>query len=51
MPRVDFDQHLDLLEQEVVFLAGIVEKSINRAVDALKSRDLESSRQVVMDDD
>ncbi len=51
MPRVDFDQHLNLLEQEVVFLAGIVEKSINRAVDALKSRDLESSRQVVMDDD
>ena len=51
MPRVDFDQHLDLLEQEVVFLAGIVEKSINRAVDALKSRDLESSRQVVVDDD
>ena len=34
-----------------MLLAGFVEKSIHRAVDALKSRDLESSRQVVMDDD
>ena len=32
-------------------MAGFVEKSIHRSVDALKSRDLESSRQVVMDDD
>ncbi len=51
MPRVDFDQHLNLLQQEVVFLAGFVEKAIHRAVDALKNRDLEASRQVVMDDD
>ena len=51
MPRVDFDQHLNLLQQEVVLLAGFVEKSIHRAVDALKSRDLEASRQVVIDDD
>ncbi len=34
-----------------MLLAGFVETSIHRAVDALKSRDLESSRQVVMDDD
>ena len=51
MPRVDFDQQLSLLEQEVGVLAGIVEKSIHRAVDALKRRDLEDSRQVVQDDD
>jgi phosphate transport system protein len=51
MPRVDFDQQLHLLHQEVEVLAGIVEKSIHRAVDALKSRDLEASRQVVLDDD
>ncbi len=51
MPRVDFDQQLGVLQQEVEVLAGIVEKSINRAVDALKRRDLEASRQVVQDDD
>ena len=51
MPRVDFDQQLDVLQQEVEVLAGIVEKSINRAVDALKRRDLEASRQVVQEDD
>ena len=51
MPRVDFDQHLSLLQQEVAVLAGIVEKSVHRAVDALKRRDLEASRQIIQDDD
>ena len=51
MPRVDFDQQLNLLQQEVEVLAGIVEKSIHRAVDALRRRDLEQSRQVIQDDD
>ena len=51
MLREDFDQHLNLLEQEVGALAQVVEKSIQRAVDALKTRDLEASRQVVRDDD
>ena len=51
MLRVDFDQQLNLLQQEVEILAAIVEKSINRAVDALKRRDLEESKQVVQDDD
>ena len=51
MPREDFDQQLNQLQQEVEVLAGFVEKSIHRAVDALKRRDLESSRQIVQDDD
>ena len=51
MPREDFDQQLNLLQQEVEVLAGFVEKSIHRAVDALKRRDLESSRQIIQDDD
>ncbi len=51
MPREDFDQQLNFLEQEVGALAQVVEKSIHRAVDALKTRDLEASRQVVLDDD
>ena len=51
MLRVDFDQQLNLLQQEVEVLAAIVDKSINRAVDSLKRRDLEESRQVIQDDD
>jgi phosphate transport system protein len=51
MPRVDFDLQLNLLQKEVEVLATTVEKSISRAVDALKRRDLASSSQVVRDDD
>ncbi len=51
MLRVEFDQQLNSLQQEVQVLAGIVDKSINRAVDALKRRDLEDSKQVIQDDD
>jgi len=51
MPRVDLDHQLNLLHQEVEFLAGLVEKAITRAVEALKQRDLEESRQVIQEDD
>ncbi len=51
MVRADFDQQLSALQHEVEVLAGIVEKSINRAVDALKRRDLEQSQRVIQDDD
>jgi phosphate transport system protein len=51
MPREDFDLRLIRLEQEVEGLAGSVSKAINRAVDALKNRDLESSRRVIEEDD
>ena len=51
MPREDFDLRLNRLEQEVETLAGSVSKAINRAVDALKNRDLESSRRVIEEDD
>ena len=51
MPRVDLDHQLNLLHQEVEFLAGLVEKAITRAVEALKQRDLEESRQVIQQDD
>ena len=51
MPREDFDQQLNVLQQEVESLGGFVGKSIHRAVDALKRRDLVSSQEVVDDDD
>ena len=51
MPREDFDLKLNQLQREVETLAQIVGKSINRAVDALKRRDLVASQEVVNDDD
>ena len=51
MPRVDLDHQLNLLQQEVEVLAGMVEKAITRAVEALKQRDLVESRRVIQEDD
>lgn len=51
MPRQDFDRHMRQLQADLLTLGTMVEKAIDRAVDALKRRDLEASRQVVSDDD
>ena len=51
MLRLDLDRQLNQLQQEVVSLAEIVDKSTARAVDALKRRDLIESQQVVQEDD
>ena len=51
MPREDLDQQLGLLHQEVESLAAFVGKSIQRAVDSLKRRDMISSQEVINDDD
>ena len=51
MPREDFDLKLNQLQGEVETLAQIVGKSIDRAVDALRRRDLVASQGVVDDDD
>ncbi len=51
MPRVDFDVHLRALQDDLLILGSMVEKAVAKAVDALKRRDLESSRQVVREDD
>ncbi len=51
MPRADFDRHLRILKDDVLGLGSMVEKSVFKAVDALKRRDLEVSQQVVDEDD
>ncbi len=51
MARVALDHQVDSLQQGLVVLACTVEKAINRAVDALKRRDLDASGQVVLEDD
>ena len=49
--RSGLDRQLQMLEDEVLMMGGMVEKSTARAVDALSRRDLEESEQVVKEDD
>ena len=50
MPRTSFERHLHALQDEVLVLGSMVEKSIYRSMEALKKRDLELARQVIADD-
>ena len=49
--RTTLDRQLTLLQEEVLALGGMVEKSIARAIDSLTRRDVEAAEQVVKDDD
>ena len=51
MVRADFDRDLQVLQDELIMLGSMVEKAVARAMDALKRRDLDVSRQVVKEDD
>ena len=51
MYQSDLDRHLHGLQDELLVLGSRVQKAILRALDTLKSRDLEVSRQVMIDDD
>ena len=50
MPRESFDRHLNELQGEVLILGSMVDKAIDRSMEALKKRDLELARQVIADD-
>jgi phosphate transport system protein len=51
MPREDFEKKLELVQDEVVQLASMVEKAVFKSIDALKTRDLKASQQVIYEDD
>ena len=51
MPRTDFDRSLQEIQDELLVLGSMVEKSIDRSVLALKNRDLSLSKTVIDDDD
>tara|TARA_B100001013_G_C24523944_1_gene408084 strand:+ start:142 stop:807 length:666 start_codon:yes stop_codon:yes gene_type:complete len=51
MPRTDFDRSLQEIQDELLVLGSMVEKSIDRSVLALKNRDLPLSKIVIDDDD
>ena len=45
------ENQLQRIQDELLQIGGLVESSISKALEALKNRDLEASRQVVEDDD
>ena len=49
--RSGLDRQLRMLQDEVLVMGGMVEKSIARAMDALMRRDLEAAEQVIREDD
>ena len=49
--RAGLDRRLRMLQDEVLTMGSMVEKSIARALDALTRRDLEASEQVIREDD
>ena len=49
--RASFDKQLEELQNELMVLGGMVEKAAARAVEALRTRDIEASKEVIADDD
>ena len=50
MARPTFDRHLSEIEEDMLVLAGMVERAIERSIDALKNRDVELARIVIVED-
>ena len=50
MPREEFDRGLQLLEDDLLNLSSMVEKSILRSIDALKNRDLKLAGEIIEQD-
>lgn len=50
MPRTLFERHLAEVQDEMLVMADMVEKAIQRSVQALKGRDVGLARQVIADD-
>jgi phosphate transport system protein len=50
MARIDFERHLNEIQEDMLVLAGMVERAIGRSIDALKNRDTELARVVIVED-
>ena len=51
MTRTLFDKQLQELKDDVIILSSMVEKAIERSIDALKGRDLKLANQIIADDE
>jgi phosphate transport system protein len=49
-PRESFDRHLHELQDDVLVMGSMVEKALERSMEALKNRNLEMAHQVIEDD-
>ena len=50
MVRSSFERQLNEVEEDMLVMAGMVERAIERSIDALKNRDIELARVVIMED-
>ena len=50
MTRATFERHLNEIEEDMLVLAGMVERAVGRSIDALKNRDTELARIVIVED-
>ena len=51
MPREDFENNLKVVQDDLIQLSSMVEKSVFKSIDALRNRDIAASQQVIDDDD
>ena len=51
MIRADFNRSLKRLESELIILGKLVEGAVEKSVNSLKDRDLETSKVVIAEDD
>jgi phosphate transport system protein len=49
-PRESFDRHLHELQDDLLVMGSMVEKALERSMEALKNRNLELAHQVIADD-
>ncbi|MFL2640566.1 MAG: phosphate signaling complex protein PhoU [Dehalococcoidia bacterium] len=50
-PRAEFDAELTDLQNEVLVLGSMVEKAIAKSIEALRTRNIDDSRDVIAEDD
>ena len=50
-PRAEFDGELTNLQNEILVLGSMVEKAISKSIEALRSRNIDHSREVIEEDD
>ena len=50
MVRATFERHLSEIEEDMLVMAGMVERAIGRSIDSLRNRDIELARMVMADD-
>ncbi len=51
MARTDFDRDLKLLQDDLMYMGSMVEKAIDRSLQALERRDIALSQRVIEEDD